>query len=416
MRSRRGRGPARVPGWSRPRPPSDRGSSSASRTRSRPTRGLRPGREHRHRQAARLARSLDIPRAVANFRFFATAILHTDSDLYRTDDRALNYTLRQPRGVAGLISPWNLPLYLFTWKIAPALATGNTVVAKPSELTPLTAAHADRAVRRGRAAAGRAQRRPRPGRARRARRSWHHPDVPTISFTGGTATGREIARTAGPAVQEAGPGAGRQEPELVFADADLDEAMPGIVPLARSRTRARSACAARASSSRSALYDRFVGGFVADAVGRSGSATRWTQATDQGALISAAHRDKVMSYIDLARGGGRRDRCPAAGRPSRPDGALPRTATSSSRRSITGLPVDCRVNKEEIFGPVVTITPFAGRGRGGRVGQRHAATACRPRCGRTTWRRPTASPSSSMPARSGSTAGCCATCACRSAA
>ena len=83
-----------------------------------------------------LARRLDIPRAVANLRFFATAILHTGSDLFPTDDRALNYTLRRPRGVAGLISPWNLPLYLFTWKIAPAIATGNTVVAKPSELTP----------------------------------------------------------------------------------------------------------------------------------------------------------------------------------------------------------------------------------------------------------------------------------------
>ncbi|MBC8105253.1 MAG: aldehyde dehydrogenase family protein, partial [Anaerolineae bacterium] len=85
-----------------------------------------------------LARLVDIPRAAANFRFFATAILHSESEAHLTDDRALNYTLRQPRGVAGLISPWNLPLYLFTWKIAPAIATGNTAVGKPSELTPMT--------------------------------------------------------------------------------------------------------------------------------------------------------------------------------------------------------------------------------------------------------------------------------------
>ena len=163
----------------------------------------------------RLARAVDIPRASANFRFFATAVLHAHTETYKMDGLALNYTLRQPRGVAGLISPWNLPLYLFTWKVAPALATGNTVVAKPSELTPttahlLTALCAESGLPPGvfnvihgyGTTAGAA--------------IVAHRQVPTISFTGGTKTGAEIAQLGRPDVQKDQPRTRRQEP-----DADL---------------------------------------------------------------------------------------------------------------------------------------------------------------------------------------------------
>ena len=301
----------------------------------------------------RLARSLDIPRAVANLRFFATAILHTGSDLFATDDRALNYVLRRPRGVAGLISPWNLPLYLFTWKIAPAIATGNTVVAKPSELTPWTAAMlAELTAEQGLppgvlnvvhglgASAGAA--------------IVDHPHVPAISFTGGTATGAIIARTAGPVFKKLSLELGGKNATVVFADVDLDEVMPGIVRSAFENQGEICLCGSRLFVEAS-IHDRFVAAFAA-AVGRLRMGDPLDEATEQGALVSAAHRDKVESYIALARdlggeivtGGGR-----PVGLPARvADGFFVEPTV------VTGLPVDCRVNMEEIFGPVVTITPF----------------------------------------------------------
>lgn len=300
-----------------------------------------------------LARRLDIPRAVANLRFFATAILHTGSDLFPTDDRALNYTLRRPRGVAGLISPWNLPLYLFTWKIAPAIATGNTVVAKPSELTPWTAAMlAELSAEVGLppgvlnvvhglgAGAGAA--------------IVDHPDVPAISFTGGTATGATIARSAAPVFKKLSLELGGKNATVVFGDVDLDEVMPGIVRSAFENQGEICLCGSRLFVE-APLYDRFVSAF-ADAVGTLRIGDPLDDATEQGALVSAGHRDKVESYIDLSRelggeivtGGARPTGLPARVR----DGYFVQPTV------VTGLPVDCRVNTEEIFGPVVTITPF----------------------------------------------------------
>src|SRR5690348_10779122 len=139
-----------------------------------------------------LARSLDIPRAVANFRFFATAILHSESEAHITDNVAFNYTLRQPRGIAGLISPWNLPLYLLSWKIAPAIAVGNTAIAKPSELTPMTAYMLCEIAREAGLPKGVLNivhgTGPNVGAPITA-----HPKITTISFTGGTVTGRKVA-------------------------------------------------------------------------------------------------------------------------------------------------------------------------------------------------------------------------------
>ena len=159
-----------------------------------------------------LARRMDVPRAILNFRFFATAILHAETPCHVTDDRALNYTIRQPLGVAGLISPWNLPLYLLTWKIAPAIAAGNCCVAKPSELTPLTADRLAELIRGGGHSARRRQHRPRPRRQRRPR-----PHVaserPAHLVHRGNENGRGRDGPGGTALQEGVPGARRQEPE-----------------------------------------------------------------------------------------------------------------------------------------------------------------------------------------------------------
>src|SRR5947207_4515520 len=171
-------------------------------------------------KAISLARRLDIPRAVANFRFFASAILHDHTEAHVTDSTALNYTLRQPLGVAGLISPWNLPLYLLSWKIAPAIAAGNTCVAKPSELTPLTAHRLAELVREAgippgvinivHGLGGKA------GRALTC-----HDDVAAISFTGGTITGAAVAANAAPRFQKLSLELGGKNPNVIFADADL---------------------------------------------------------------------------------------------------------------------------------------------------------------------------------------------------
>jgi aminomuconate-semialdehyde/2-hydroxymuconate-6-semialdehyde dehydrogenase len=301
----------------------------------------------------RLTRSVDIPRGAANFRFFATAVLHWHSEAYRTDQVALNYTLRGPRGVAGLISPWNLPLYLFSWKVAPALATGNTVVAKPSELTPTTAHRLTEIcqevglppgvfnVVHGRGASA--------GAALVA-----HPRVPLISFTGGTATGAEIARTAGPLFKKVALELGGKNPTLVFADADLEEIMPTLVRSAFENQGQICLCGSRIFVEER-LYPKFLDRFVAKArelkVGDP-----LEPGTDQGALISRGHLNKVQGYVALARAEGGEVLC-GGGPPAR----LPercRNGVFLEPTVLVGLDANCRVNQEEIFGPVVTVTPF----------------------------------------------------------
>ena len=301
----------------------------------------------------RLARTVDIPRAVSNFRFFATAILHWSSEAHTTDHEALNYTLRRPRGVAGLISPWNLPLYLLTWKIAPALATGNTAVAKPSELTPTTAWLLGRVAERaglppgvlnlvhGRGAVA--------GAALVA-----HPDVETISFTGGTATGREIARSAAGQFKKLALEMGGKNPTIVFADAPMPEALETSLRAAFSNQGQICLCGSRILVERAA-YDDFVERFV-EAASQLRVGDPLDEATDQGALVSRAHLDKVQGYVALAREEGGRIRCGGA-----PPAELPARCANGyflQPTVITDLAPDCRVNQEEIFGPVVTLLPF----------------------------------------------------------
>jgi aminomuconate-semialdehyde/2-hydroxymuconate-6-semialdehyde dehydrogenase len=301
-----------------------------------------------------LARSLDIPRAASNFRFFASAAVHFRSEAHATDRQALNVTLRRPRGVAGLIAPWNLPLYLLSWKIAPALATGNTVVAKPSEMTPATAFLLGRIAREvglpggvlnivhGRGATTGAA-------------IVRHPDVPTLSFTGGTVTGAEIARTAGPLFKKMALELGGKNPNIVFADAPREAAVEAAVRAAFTNQGELCLSGSRLFVEADACAD-FTERFVARARAlRLGDPL--DPATEQGALISAAHRDKVLGYIDLARREGGRILC---------GGGAPKQAVSDRCREgyfveptvIAGLDPASRVNREEIFGPLVTITPF----------------------------------------------------------
>ena len=294
-----------------------------------------------------LAKRLDIPRAVLNFRFFATAILHQSSEAHMTDATALNYTLRQPLGVVGLISPWNLPLYLLSWKIAPAIAAGNTCVAKPSELTPLTANRlAELSLEAGIL----------PGvinivhgyGAKAGRALTCHDDVAAISFTGGTVTGAAVAANAAPRFKKLSLELGGKNPNLIFADADLDDAVATSIRSSFWNQGEICLCGSRIFVERS-IHDAFVERFVA-ATRKLRIGDPLDDTTDVGALISETHLKKVMGYIDLAKqeggsivaGGNRIDRSGYFVEPT----------------IVTGLGCDCRVLQEEIFGPVVTITPF----------------------------------------------------------
>jgi aminomuconate-semialdehyde/2-hydroxymuconate-6-semialdehyde dehydrogenase len=300
-----------------------------------------------------LARSLDIPRAASNFRFFATAILHTENEAHVTDGVAFNYTLRQPRGIAGLISPWNLPLYLLSWKIAPAIAVGNTAIAKPSELTPMTAfllceICAEAGVPDGVLnivhGTGLSV-----GAAITA-----HPRVGTISFTGGTVTGRKVAEAAAPLFKKVSLELGGKNPNIIFADADLDAAVTGSVRSSFANQGQVCLCGSRVFVERSAYKD-FVDRFIEKA-GQLKQGDPLEEKTEQGAIVSQTQLDKVKFYVDLAQKEGGKvalggkapdainDRC-------RGGYFFPPTV-------VTDLPVSCRTNREEIFGPVVTITPF----------------------------------------------------------
>jgi len=303
------------------------------------------------------ARDLEIPRAVQNLRFFATAILHARSESYQTDYAAINYTLRRPRGVAGLISPWNLPLYLLTWKIAPAIATGNTAVAKPSELTPMTAHLLGRVCMEAGLPPGVLNivhgTGPKVGAAIVA-----HDMVNTISFTGGTATGAEIARSAAPRFKKVALEMGGKNPTIVFGDSDREDALRGAVIAAFGNQGQICLCGSRVFVEESIFAEfteRFVGAAKRLVVGDP-----MEESTDQGALISGAHLGKVESYVELARAEGGEILCGGM----RPGPVNDRCAGGYfyAPTVVTKLGVDCRVNREEIFGPVVTLIPFRSEG------------------------------------------------------
>jgi aminomuconate-semialdehyde/2-hydroxymuconate-6-semialdehyde dehydrogenase len=300
-----------------------------------------------------LARFLDIPRAASNFRFFATAILHTESEAHVTDGVAFNYTLRQPRGVVGLISPWNLPLYLLSWKIAPALACGNTAVAKPSELTPMTAYLLCELCREAGLPDGVLNvvqgTGPKVGAPITA-----HPKVTTISFTGGTVTGRKVAEASAALFKKVSLELGGKNPNIIFADADQNAAIAGSLRSSFANQGQVCLCGSRVFVERSA-YPEFVRRFTM-AASRLKVGDPLEAGTDQGALVSKMQLEKVTFYVDLAQKEGGKIALGGSEPPAINDRCesgyfFPPTV-------ITDLPVSCRVNREEIFGPVVTITPF----------------------------------------------------------
>jgi aminomuconate-semialdehyde/2-hydroxymuconate-6-semialdehyde dehydrogenase len=300
-----------------------------------------------------LARSMDIPRAASNFRFFATAILHTESEAHITDNVAFNYTLRQPRGIAGLISPWNLPLYLLSWKIAPAIAVGNTAIAKPSELTPMTAYLLCEICREARLPNGVLNvvhgTGPNVGAVVTG-----HPKINTISFTGGTVTGRKVAEACAPLFKKVSLELGGKNPNVVFADADLDAAIAGSVRSSFANQGQVCLCGSRVFVERSAYKD-FVERFI-DNTSKLKVGDPLDEKTDQGAIVSKTQLEKVKFYVDLAQKEG--GKIVVGGSAPQPPNERCREGYFFQPTVITGLPVSCRTNREEIFGPVVTITPF----------------------------------------------------------
>jgi aminomuconate-semialdehyde/2-hydroxymuconate-6-semialdehyde dehydrogenase len=301
-----------------------------------------------------MATTVDIPRAIANLRFFAGAARHDETQAHVMGDGSVNYALRSPVGVCALVTPWNLPLYLLTWKVAPALAMGNTVVAKPSEITPRTAAAL--------AEAARAVGLPRGvlnvvhglgGEAGAALIA--HEDVRCVSFTGGTATGALVARAAAPLFKKLSLELGGKNSTIVFADCPLAKAVAAAVRAGFTNNGQVCLCGSRVLVQR-ALYDAFVPAFAA-AVAALRVGPPLAPGTDVGPVSCAAHRDKVVGYIRLAAEEGGAYAC---GGPEPPEGLPADCAGGFFVRPtvVTGLPPTARCSTEEIFGPVVTVHAF----------------------------------------------------------
>jgi aminomuconate-semialdehyde/2-hydroxymuconate-6-semialdehyde dehydrogenase len=299
-----------------------------------------------------LAAHVDIPRAVSNFHFFATAITHFASESHHMEGVGINFTTRKPIGIVGCISPWNLPLYLFSWKIAPALAAGNCVIAKPSEITPYTAYLLGKIAQEAGMPAGVLNilhgTGPKVGDA-----IVRHPKIKAISFTGGTKTGEYIARTAGPMFKKLSLELGGKNPNIIFADCNFDDMLSTTIRSSFANQGQICLCGSRIFVERP-IYEKFKEAFVAK-VSRSKVSFPSDPEAKLGAIVSESHMEKILSYIELAKEeggtvltGGNRVHLPA---PHDQGYYIAPTI-------IEGLSYDCRTNQEEIFGPVVTITPF----------------------------------------------------------
>ncbi|MEM9986294.1 MAG: aldehyde dehydrogenase [Bacteroidota bacterium] len=299
-----------------------------------------------------LARKVDIPRAVDNFRFFSQAITQFSSEFHDMGQVGFNYTLRRPLGVVGLISPWNLPLYLFTWKIAPALAAGNTAVAKPSEVTPLTAnllAEVCQSVELPAGVLNIIH-----GRGSEVGEALvQHPEVAAISFTGSTRVGKRIAKVAGPSFKKLSLEMGGKNASLVFADADYDAALKGVLRSSYTNQGQICLCSSRILVEES-IYEKFAAD-LAGLVSELKVGDPLDPDTQVGAIVSQAQWEKDQSYLKLALEEG--GQVLAGGEvPAVPDRC--KQGYFLSPTLIAGLDGGCRVNQEEIFGPIATIQPF----------------------------------------------------------
>ena len=252
-----------------------------------------------------LAKSVDIPRAVENFRFFATAILHEAAESHQTSPNTINYTSASPVGIAGCISPWNLPLYLFTWKIAPALAAGCPVIAKPSEITPMTAYKLSEICIKAGLPAGVLNIVHGLG-SKAGDAIIKHKNIPAISFTGGTQTGAYIASQAAPMFKKLSLELGGKNPNIIFADCNFDEMLKTTVASSFSNQGQICLCGSRIFVERP-IYEKFRAAFIAK-VSAMRIGNPLSPDSRLGTVVSSQHMDKVLSYIALGSGGGRN--CP----------------------------------------------------------------------------------------------------------
>ena len=299
-----------------------------------------------------LAAHVDIPRAVSNFHFFATACEHVSSESHLMEGVGVNFTTRKPIGIVGCISPWNLPLYLFSWKIAPALAAGNCVIAKPSEITPYTAYLLGEVIKESGMPDGVLNIVHGTG-GKTGDAIVKHPKIKAISFTGGTKTGEYIARTAGPMFKKLSLELGGKNPNIIFADCDFDEMIKTTIRSSFANQGQICLCGSRIFIERP-IYEKFKTAFV-ERVKQLTVSYPTDKNAKMGALVSLPHLEKVISYVRLAEEeggsvltGGERVFLPE---PYNNGYYLAPTV-------IEGLAYDCRTNQEEIFGPVVTLTPF----------------------------------------------------------
>jgi aminomuconate-semialdehyde/2-hydroxymuconate-6-semialdehyde dehydrogenase len=304
-----------------------------------------------------LASKLDVPRAMANFRAFADAIKAAGLESFQTETpdgkSALNYAVRKPLGVVGIITPWNLPLLLLTWKVAPALACGNTVVVKPSEETPATATLLAEVMKEAGIPDGVYNVVHGFGPNSAGEFLTKHPDVNAVTFTGESQTGAAIMKTVAASVKPVSFELGGKNAAIVFADCDFEETVNAVSEAVFLNTGQVCLCAERVYVERQ-ISDRFLGALKLKAEGlRLGSPLEST--TDLGALISSRHREKVLSYYRLAR---------EEGATLVTGGGIPKFGNALDNgfyvqpTIYTGLPESARCVKEEIFGPVCHIAPF----------------------------------------------------------
>ncbi len=305
-----------------------------------------------------LSKQVDIPRASSNFRFFATGIMHFATESHHMEDKAVNYTLRQPIGIVGCISPWNLPLYLFTWKIAPALAAGNCVIAKPSEVTPVTAFLLSKICKEAGLPAGVLNILHGTG-ANTGEAIVKHPDIKAISFTGSTKAGERIASIAAPMFKKLSLELGGKNPNIIFADvAQSEESWKKMLFNTIRSSFANQGqiclCGSRVLIEES-IYDKFKTDFLAWIEKGLKVGDPLEAETKQGAIVSKVHFDKIIRCIDTAKQEG--GKILIGGKAVRLEGRC-ENGFFIEPTVIEGLGPQCQTNQEEIFGPVVTLQSF----------------------------------------------------------
>jgi aminomuconate-semialdehyde/2-hydroxymuconate-6-semialdehyde dehydrogenase len=300
-----------------------------------------------------LSKKVDIPRASANFRFFATGIMHFAAESHSMEDKAVNYTLRQPIGIVGCISPWNLPLYLFSWKIAPALAAGNCVIAKPSEVTPVTAFLLSKICKEAGLPDGVLNiihgTGPGAGEA-----IVSHPDIKAISFTGSTRAGERIASIAAPKFKKLSLELGGKNPNIIFADCDWQKMLSNTIRSSFANQGEICLCGSRILIEDS-VYEKFKTDFLKWIHEGLKVGDPLLEESKQGAIVSKLHFEKILHCIETAKKEGGKVLC--GGNAVKLEGRC-ENGFFIQPTVIEGLGPNCQTNQEEIFGPVVTLQSF----------------------------------------------------------